>query len=150
MVRHGWLAHVTARRQVTRANLRLSGELAHDRQANGIAECLEEADVRVGGTLHGVTISTSIYIDNDQCAAILINVDMAPEEFVVSYPLRDQDYNVVAWMLGGRNPRDAELRRHRRAIAAARVSGDSLLGRLRRAVRPASQPPVPALDCCPA
>jgi hypothetical protein len=64
-----------------------------------------------------------------------------------------QDYNVVAWMLGGQDPRRAELRAHQRAIAAARsVNTNSFLARVRQAVdaldpRPS---PITVADCCAA
>ena len=71
----------------------------------------------------------------------------------MSYHNTIQDPNVIAWMIGGRNPgieRDLE---HRRALAESRPDhADGLTTRLRRAIRTLDPRPAPqpVLDCCTA
>jgi len=71
----------------------------------------------------------------------------------MGYDIARTDYNLVAWILGGQDPRDAELRVHRRALATATASNPNpILSRVRQALT-ALDPRVaqaPAADCCAA
>ena len=63
MVRHGRLADVAARREVTGADLGGVAQLAEDREPGRVGGGLQEQDVGIGLALHfSATVLTSIYI----------------------------------------------------------------------------------------
>ena len=149
MVADRGLSHVAAGREVARADLGVGRELPNDREARGVGERLEEADVRVdeGGLRARHERMVSMDIDIDKYQYMRHPADRHSE----GDPM---DHNIAAWMIaGGPHVETQQTQREREQLHAfieshrAAERGPSVLERIRLYVRPvASTEPA----CCPA